>query len=109
MVDTTIISICVLALVLIAGIVIAIKKFFALSKEERKDRIINWLTGAVVTAQRLIDKDIIGANEEKFNQVVNEFKTKAPLLYKIFIKFTNGLELGDLIEEALKNVKDAKF
>ena len=105
----TIISICIIAIVLIIGLILAIKKFFALPVAQKKELIINWLTGAVVTAQNLITEKTDEANKEKFAQVMTQFQTNAPLLYKLFIKFTGDLKLEDLIEEALENIKNTEF
>lgn len=105
----TIVSIAILAVILIVGAIIAVKKFFALSKEQKEELIINWLTGAVVTAQKLIIEKTSEANKEKFNQVVNQFKKNAPWVYKLFIKFTGELNLEDLIEKALQQIKDTEF
>lgn len=104
-----IISICIIALVLIVGAILAIKKFFALPVAQRKELVINWLTGAVVTAQNLITEKTDEANKAKFEQVLKQFQTNAPLLYKLFIKFTGDLKLEDLIEEALENIKNTEF
>lgn len=106
---TTIISICIIAIVLIIGAIIAIKKFFSLSEEDKKELIINWLTGAVVAAQKLIKDKSDEANHAKFEQVVSQFKTRAPWLYKLFIKFTKNLNLDDLIEQALESIKNTEF
>lgn len=109
MTPVEIISICIIALVLIVGAILAIKKFFALPVAQRKELIINWLTGAVVTAQNLITEKTDEANKAKFEQVLKQFQTNAPLLYKLFIKFTGDLKLEDLIEEALENIKNTEF
>lgn len=106
---TEIISIGVIAIVLVIGAALAIKKFFALPVAQRKDLIIHWLTGAVVVAQNSIKEHTDEANKAKFNQVLEEFQNKAPLLYKLFIKFTSDLNLDELIEEALQNIKNTKF
>ena len=104
-----IIALSIIGIVLILGAICAVKKFFALPVEKRKELIINWLTGAVVTAQNLITDKTDEANKAKFDQVMNQFKKNAPLTYKIFIKFTKGLNLEDLIEEALENIKNTEF
>ena len=104
-----IIALCFIGVILIIGAIIGIKKFIMCSPEQRKELIINWLTGAVVTAQNLIVEKSDKANKAKFEQVLNEFKTNAPWLYKLFIKYTKDLTLEELIEKALEQVKNTKF
>lgn len=104
-----IIALCFIGIILIIGAALAIKKFWLCPPEQKKELIINWLTGAVVNAQNLIIEKTDEANKEKFNQVLNQFKANAPWLYKLFIKFSKDLQLESLIEQALTNIKNTKF
>lgn len=83
--------------------------FFKMDDNKKKELIIKWLTGAVVTAQNLITEKTDEANKEKFEQVLNEFKKNAPITYKIFAKFSKNINIEELIEVALTTLKNTKF
>lgn len=104
-----IISIVFIGLIILIGGIIGVKKFIMCSPSQRKELILKWLTGAVVAAQNAITEHSDEANKAKFDQVMNEFKTNAPMLYKLFITFTKDLNLEDLIEQALENIKNTEF
>lgn len=84
-------------------------RFFKMDDAKKKELIIKWLTGAVVTAQNLITEKSDTANKEKFEQVLREFKKNAPLTYKLFAKFSKNINIEELIEAALTTLKNTKF
>ena len=84
-------------------------RFFKLDDAKKKELIIKWLTGAVVTAQNLITEKSDTANKEKFEQVLREFEKNAPLTYKLFAKFSKSINIEELIEEALTALKNTEF
>ena len=97
---------------IIAAIVVVVGAFYIMkiikmSPEERKQLLIDWVMGAIVAAQNNFTED--GHNAEKFAQVEQYFKSKAPMLYKIILKITKGTNLKDVIETALTTIKETKF
>ena len=104
-----IIGISIIGILFIVALIFVVKKFLLLSTEEKKERILHWLTGAVTVAQNNILGKDDESNKQKFEQVVQSFKTKAPFLYKIFIMFNKDINLEELIEKALATLKTTKF
>ena len=104
-----IILLIILGVVAIGIATFFIIRFFKMDDAKKKELIIKWLTGAVVTAQNLITEKSDTANKEKFEQVLREFKKNAPITYKIFAKFSKTINIEELIEEALTALKNTKF
>lgn len=89
---------------LILGVVIYyIVKICKMKPEDRKALILNFLKGAVVAAEEYIGK---GHGQEKLAYVEEYFKKKAPWFLKVLFAITGKDSLDDLIEEALKAVKE---
>lgn len=84
-----------------------IVKFIKMPAEERKQLLVNWVMGAIVAAQNHFTESGHGA--EKLAEVEEYFKTKAPMVYKIVLKFTKTTDLRDVIETALNIIKETKF
>lgn len=80
-----------------------IVEFCRLTKEQKIQIVKQWLVGAVVAAEAAITTP--GAGQEKLQLVINEFNTRAPMLCKFILWATNSVNLQDLIEEALAEVK----
>lgn len=74
-----------------------------MSSEERHKLIVSYLVTLVNSAEGLIGA---GHGKEKLEQVEKWFVEKAPLVYKIILKLLQKENLVDLIEEALKQIKD---
>ena len=104
-----IILLIILGVVALGAATFFIIRFFKMDDEKKKELIIKWLTGAVVTAQNLITEKSDTANKEKFEQVLREFKKNAPLTYKLFAKFSKNINIEELIEAALTTLKNTKF
>lgn len=72
--------------------------------EEREEMLIDFLLGLVTVAENTFVEQGMGA--EKLQQVEQQFKQKAPWLYKILLSLTKTNDLKGLIEKALQRAKD---
>ena len=97
--------------ILIAAVVIGcgviawkIIQVVRMSPEERKKTVKQWLVSAVVAAEGAIKES--GAGKEKMAMVLEQFKNKAPILYKFAMAITKDVDLEKLVEETLQNIKD---
>ena len=97
---------------IIVGVVIAVVISFVLYNvihilkmptEEKKKMIVTYLVGLVDAAEGAIGS---GNGAQKLEQVEKWFSEKAPFIYKILLKLVGKDNLKDLIEEALKSVKE---
>lgn len=93
-----------IGLIAIVALVIFLIKFFKMSKEERKELIINFLTGLVTAAEDLYVEH--GMGKEKIKMVQESFNKTAPWFLKIILILTKTADLDELIEVALARVKN---
>ncbi len=91
------------AAICIAYVVIKIISFTKLTKEEKKQKVLDLLYSLVVIAETEIKGQ--GKGAEKLAYVEQLFEAKAPLLYKYLVKYSGYEDLDTLIEEALAAVK----
>jgi len=99
---------CVIGFVAIAaivGLVTFLIKFFKLPKDEKKEIIIALLMGFITQAEEDWS-DFENKGKEKLIQVAQDFADKAPIMVKLFFKFSDEKDLGVYIEEALRRVKE---
>lgn len=85
---------------------IAIKaiEIFKMTPEERKKLLITYLKGLIALAEKDIGS---GHGAEKLEFVENFFKEKAPFIYKASLLVFGKESLKELIEEALKEIKES--
>jgi hypothetical protein len=88
---------------IIAFLVYNIIKIAKMPKEERRELLKTYLKGLVAEAEK-----IIGAShgDVKLAQVEEWFNKKAPMIYKIILTLLGKDNLKDLIEDALKEIKE---
>lgn len=89
---------------LLAFLIYNIIKIAKMPPEERKNLIKTYLKGLVAEAEKAIGA---GHGDVKFAQVEEWFNKKAPLIYKIVLMVLGKENLKDLIEDALKEVKES--
>ena len=97
----------ILGLVTTGAIAFLVWKIIAIvkmPKEEREELIKKWLMSAIVMAESTIKEK--GAGKEKLQMVIAEFETTAPFIYKFLIKITDGLDLEEIINNALQTIKE---
>ena len=95
----------ILAAIILLEVAIFIKNFVSfarLSKEERKKKMIEYLQGIIVSAELMLGD---GAGPAKLAYVEQEFKKKAPIVYRMVILFTGSENLRELIEQGLNEIK----
>lgn len=88
----------------LAILVVFIIKFCRLSKEEKKKLILVWIKGAVAQAEKEIGA---GHGDEKFKEVEDYFHKRAPWFIKILLLATGKDSLKEIIELALKEIKES--
>lgn len=99
------IMLALFAIIVIAGAVIKfVVPFKKLTKEERKQKLLDLLYSFVVIAENDIKGNGMGAVKLKY--VEDLFYQNAPFVYKLFLKFSDAEDLKELVEEALATVKD---
>lgn len=95
----------ILAAIILLEVAIFVKNFVSftrLSKEERKKKMIEYLQGIIVSAELMLGD---GAGPAKLAYVEQEFKKKAPIVYRMVILFTGSENLRELIEQGLSEIK----
>lgn len=97
--------IAVVICIVIVVIAIFLIKFFSMNAEERKLALKTYLKGLVALAEQ----EIVGTKrgQEKLEMVQEYFQKKAPMVYKITLLLLGKDNLTQLIEDALKEIKDA--
>lgn len=88
----------------LAALIAFIIKICKMTPEEREEAIIDFLLGLVTVAENTFVEQGMGA--EKLQQVEQQFKQKAPFIYKILLRLTKTDNLQGLIEKALTKAKD---
>ena len=76
---------------------------FKMGPDEKKELLITYLKGFVALAERQIGS---GNGKEKLAQVEAWFEEKAPFIYKLALNFLGKGNLVELIEEALRQIKE---
>lgn len=94
----------IFVVLLIGFLACFIAKIAKMSKEDRRELLKVYLKGLVAFAEKEIGS---GNGEKKLEIVENRFKESAPFSYKIILKIVGKDNLRGLIEEALKEVKEA--
>lgn len=85
-------------------IIYKIGKVVKMQPEERKKLLITYLKGLVAQAEQHIGS---GHGAEKLAEVEKYFQEKAPFLYKMCLRLVGKDSLKELIEIALKEIKDS--
>ena len=93
----------VLAAIIVGFVAYKVIKIFKTGDEDKKKIIISFLVGLVNSAEGAIGS---GHGKEKLEQVEKWFYEKAPFIYKIMLKILGKDNLKDLIECALKQIKE---
>ena len=95
----------VLAAILIGALIVKIIKFVKMSKEEKIKLIKTYLKGIIALAEQ----EIVGTKRgaERLQMVEGYFNEKAPYIYKAILLILGKDNLRELIEEALKEVKNS--
>ena len=93
----------VLGAAILGYLIIKIIAIVKMSPEERKKVLVSYLVSLVNAAEGLIGS---GHGQEKLEQVEKWFNEKAPLTYKLILTLVGKENLKELIEEALKQIKE---
>lgn len=95
----------IIAVCLLVFVITWIIKFCKMSKEEKIKTLKTYLKGLV----SLAEQEIIGTKkgEEKMKMVEDYFNKKAPFIYKMILSVLGKENLKEIIEEALKEIKDS--
>jgi hypothetical protein len=88
----------------LAFVVYKIIQIAKMKPEERKELIKTYLKGLVAEAEKQIGA---GNGDLKFAQVEEWFNKKAPMILKIVLSILGKENLKDLIEDALKEIKES--
>ena len=96
-------SFAIIGIAMLGYVIFELVKFFKMSKEEKRKTIVSYLVGLVTMAEEKIGS---GHGEEKLAEVERYFKENAGLFYKTILKVFCKENLKDLIEEALRMVKN---
>ena len=93
-----------LAAGIIGAIIVLIVKLAKMSPEDRKAYLKTYLKGLVALAEKEIGA---GHGQEKLQMVEDYFNKKAPTFVKIVLMVFGKNNLRELIEEALKEIKES--
>ena len=88
----------------LAFVIYKIVQIAKMKPEERKELIKTYLKGLVAEAEKQIGA---GNGDLKFAQVEEWFNKKAPMVLKIVLSILGKENLKDLIEDALKEIKES--
>lgn len=94
----------ILGVAIIGFIAIKVIKIVNMTPEERKKLLLTYLKGLVALAEKEIGS---GHGAEKLELVEKFFKEKAPFVYKASLMIFGKENLKELIEEALKEIKES--
>lgn len=103
--NITFIVVMIIFAIVIVFAIINIIKFSKLSKEEKLKILKTYLKGLV----SLAEQEIIGTKrgEERMAMVEEYFNKKAPFIYKMILSVLGKDNLKEIIEDALKEVKES--
>lgn len=93
----------IIAIVVISYVVYEVIKIIKMSPEERKQTLIIYIKGAVAAAERELGA---GQGAAKLEQVEAYFNKNAGWFLKILLTITGKENLKDLIETALREIKE---
>lgn len=96
-------SLVIIAIAILGYVIFKLVKFFKMPEEEKRKIIVSYLVGLVTMAEEKIGS---GHGAEKLAEVERYFKEHAGLFYKAILKVLRKESLKDLIEEALRMVKN---
>lgn len=99
------ILISVLGAILLGVAIWKIVEFCKLTKEDKVEILKKWLVSAVVAAEAAITTP--GAGQEKMKMVLDNFNKNAPVFCKIILATTKTINLEQLIEVVLKEIKES--
>lgn len=88
----------------LAFVIYNVVQIAKMKPEERKEIIKTYLKGLVAEAEKQIGA---GNGDLKFAQVEEWFNKKAPMVLKIVLSILGKENLKDLIEDALKEIKES--
>lgn len=94
----------VIGAAVLAFVIYKIIQIAKMKPEERKELIKTYLKGLVAEAEKQIGA---GNGDLKFAQVEEWFNKKAPMVLKIVLSILGKENLEDLIEDALKEIKES--
>jgi hypothetical protein len=94
----------VIGAAVLAFVIYKIIQIAKMKPEERKELIKTYLKGLVAEAEKQIGA---GNGDLKFAQVEEWFNKKAPMILKIVLSILGKENLKDLIEDALKEIKES--
>ena len=93
----------VLAVAILAIVIVRAVEIFKMSPDERKKALVTYIKGLVALAEAEIGS---GHGQEKQKKKKKWFKEKAPLVLKICLSLFGKENLKELIELALKEIKE---
>lgn len=88
----------------LAVVIYYIIKICKMGADERKELLLTWLKGAVAAAEQEIGA---GHGAEKLREVEEYFNAHAGWFLKILLRLSGKDTLDDLIEQALKEIKNS--
>ena len=94
----------ILGVAILGFIAIKAIKIFKMKPEDRKKLLVTYLKGLVALAEQDIGG---GHGAEKLELVEKFFQEKAPFIYKASLMILGKENLKELIEEALKEIKES--
>ena len=94
----------VIGAAVLAFVIYKIVQIAKMKPEERKELVRTYLKGLVAEAEKQIGA---GNGDLKFAQVEEWFNKKAPMIFKIVLSILGKESLKDLIEDALKEIKES--
>jgi hypothetical protein len=97
------ITIGIIAMCIIGYVIYQIIKIVKMSPEERKEKLITYLKGVVAFIERELGA---GNGPVKLEQVEKYFEKNASWFLKTILMITGKDNLRDLIEMALKEIKE---
>lgn len=94
----------VLAAVILGYVAYKVIMIVKMNPEGRKQTLVTYLKGLVALAEQEVGA---GHGAEKLALVEKWFQEKAPFAYKVALSIFGKKNLKDLIEEALKQIKES--
>ena len=93
-----------IAAAIVGVVVFLVVKLAKMSKEDRKAYLVTYLKGIVALAEKEIGA---GHGADKLAMVEDYFNKKAPVFVKIVLTVFGAQNLRELIEIALKEIKES--
>ena len=97
--------IAAIAVIALAFVIIWIIRFAKMTPEKKRETLKTYLKGLIALAEQ----EIVGTKkgEERLKMVEDYFNKKAPTVYKIILLLVGKDNLKEIIEEALKEIKQS--